>query len=76
MYRFTEFYVDEPQNATDLCVIIHDYLKNESPSTALVEGVVRYVHTFMNIYLQLSRERTNNCTQTSVCLVCQIHYVV
>ena len=46
LYRFTELYIDEPRSATDLSVLIHDYLRNESPSTALVEGVVRYIHMY------------------------------
>ena len=41
LYRFTEFYVDEPKCTSDLSVLIQDYLKNELPSTSLVEGIVR-----------------------------------
>ena len=47
IYRFTEFCVDEPQSTSDLSVLINDYLKNESPSTALVKGIVEYVGTYV-----------------------------
>jgi midasin len=39
--RLTEFYVDEPASVSDLSMMIQDYLKNESPSTSLVDGIVR-----------------------------------
>ena len=40
--RFTELYVEEPTNTSDLSVMIQDYLKNDTPSNSLVEGIVRY----------------------------------
>ena len=29
--RFTEYYIDEPQNEQDLILIVQDYLKSLSP---------------------------------------------
>lgn len=33
--RFTEYYIDEPQNEQDLILIVQDYLKSLSPSLDL-----------------------------------------
>ena len=35
--------MNEPTSTSDLSLIIQDYLKNESPSPSLVEGIVRFV---------------------------------
>lgn len=39
--RFTEFFVDEIQNLSDLQIMIRSYLKSSFPSPQLVEGIIR-----------------------------------
>ena len=41
VYRFTEFFVDEPQSTSDLALLVMSYLKSTSPSAALVDGIIR-----------------------------------
>ena len=33
--------MEEPTSTSDLTVMIQDYLKNESPSNSLIQGIVR-----------------------------------
>ena len=39
--RFTEFFVDEVQNPLDLQILIRSYLKHFSPSSQLVNGIIK-----------------------------------
>ena len=38
---FTELYVEELENESDLRILVSDYLKGLNPSRAVVNGIIR-----------------------------------
>ncbi|XP_035663677.1 midasin-like [Branchiostoma floridae] len=56
--RFTEFYVDELEEVSDLKVLVHYYLQGIGGTAAQVDGIIRF-------YLNVRKEATKNLTDTT-----------
>lgn len=48
--RFTEIYVDELRDEGDLKTLVACYLKKMNISSAIINGIVRFVHNLHNYY--------------------------
>ncbi|XP_078699924.1 midasin-like [Branchiostoma floridae x Branchiostoma belcheri] len=56
--RFTEFYVDELEEVSDLKVLVHYYLQGIGVTAAQVDGIIRF-------YLNVRKEAAQNLTDTT-----------
>ncbi|XP_078617566.1 midasin-like [Branchiostoma floridae x Branchiostoma japonicum] len=56
--RFTEFYVDELEELSDLKVLVHYYLQGIGVTAAQVDGIIRF-------YLNVRKEAAKNLTDTT-----------
>ncbi|CAH1229365.1 MDN1 [Branchiostoma lanceolatum] len=56
--RFTEFYVDELEEVSDLKVLVHYYLQGIGVTAAQVDGIIRF-------YLNVRKEAAKNLTDTT-----------
>jgi midasin (ATPase involved in ribosome maturation) len=44
-FRFTEFFVEELTDSTDLKILVGEYLKNKSVTMAQLDGIVKFYLT-------------------------------
>ena len=54
--RFTEFFVDELEDVADLKILIAEYLKGLSLTTAQIEGIVKF---YLNIRTEAVKKLTD-----------------
>ena len=54
--RFTEFFVDELEEASDLKILVAEYLKGLSLNASQVEGIVKF---YLNIRSEAARKLTD-----------------